>query len=227
MENGWIKLHRKLLDNPISKRPKWFSVWIHLLLLANHNEHSFIWNGKRQVIRDGQLLTGRKELAKICGVTHSLLERVLNYLEIEHQIEQQKTTKYRVITILNWSKYQKENSKSDNKRTTDGQQTDTYKNDKNEENDKKGENTPASIATSFFKGEEWYGKLLDSFAEGNDRSVIEPELKKFILYWTEPNKSGTRVRWEQQNTFEVKRRLFTWLSRVKNFNVSKGRGLET
>jgi DNA-binding transcriptional regulator YhcF (GntR family) len=136
MDNGWIKLHRKLLDNPIHLKPTWFSVWVHLLLLANHEDKEFIWNGKKQTITTGQFLTGRKELAKKCGVSPSLIERVLNYLEIEQQIRQQKTTKYRVITILNWNVYQKIDSKSDNKRTTNGQQADTNKKYKNEKNDK-------------------------------------------------------------------------------------------
>lgn len=128
MENGWIKLHRKLLDNPIAKKPAWLTVWVHLLLLANHQEKSFIWNGTAITIHQGQLITGRNELAKQCGVSPSLVERVLKYLEIEQQIGQQKTTKYRLITVLKWKDYQKSDSTSDNKRTTDGQQADTNKN---------------------------------------------------------------------------------------------------
>lgn len=137
MNNGWIKLHRKLLDNPLHNKPAWLSVWLHILVLANHEEKEFIWNGQKQKVRKGQFITGRLELAIKCGVSPSLVERVLKYLEIEHQIEQQKTTKYRVVTILNWDKYQESDTKSDNKRTTDGQQADTNKNYNNYKNDKK------------------------------------------------------------------------------------------
>ena len=49
-------------------------------------------------------------------------------LENEHQIEQQKTTKYRLITILNWNQFQTRTSEW----TANGQQADTYKNDNNE-----------------------------------------------------------------------------------------------
>lgn len=78
--------------------------------------------------------------------------------------------------------------------------------------------TPSQEAKSFFSGGKIYNSLLLDFSDGNDRNLIENEFKKFVLYWTEKNKSGTKQRWEQQNTFEVKRRLYTWMSRMKEFN---------
>ena len=94
-------------------------------------------DGGTIIIKAGQLLTGREALARDSGLTPSTVERILKYLENEQQIEQQKTTKYRVITILNWDTYQKVDSKADNKRTADGQQTDTNKNVKKIKNEKK------------------------------------------------------------------------------------------
>lgn len=89
-----------------------------------------MWNNQIIVIKEGQLVTGREKLSKETGIPESTVERILNYLEKEHQIGQQKTTKYRLITIVNWEKYQV----ADNKWTTNGQQMDTYKNDKNDKN---------------------------------------------------------------------------------------------
>lgn len=40
-------------------------------------------------------------------------------------------------------------------------------------------------------------------------------LRAFYNYWTEMNKSGTRLRFELQPTFEISRRLVTWASRDK------------
>ena len=128
--NGWVKLHRKILDNPISRKPAWFSVWVTLLLLANHDdEHTFIWNGRQIELKEGQFITGRKTLSEQTGVPETTIERILDYLESSGQIGQQKNTKNRLITILNWETYQK----VDNKRTTNGQQTDTFKNIINKE----------------------------------------------------------------------------------------------
>ena len=139
MENtntGWVKLHRKIEDNPISTKPDYFRVWIYLLLNANHKENTFIWNNKKETLKPGQLITGRKKIAEKTGVNESQVYKILKYLELEQQIEQQTTTKYTVITILNWDKYQSEEQQSNNRVTTTQQQSNTNKNVKNEENDK-------------------------------------------------------------------------------------------
>jgi DNA-binding transcriptional regulator YhcF (GntR family) len=142
MDNqGWIKLYRKLLDNGISQKPEYGWLWINLLLLANHEDgHSFIWNGKRHFLKKGQLLTGRVALAEQTGINQNKVYRILKYLENEQQIEQQKTTKYTIITILNWDKYQQVEQQTEqqvnNKRTTTEQQVNTFKNVKNDKNEK-------------------------------------------------------------------------------------------
>ena len=103
---GYVKLSRRLLSNPIFKKPAYLSVWLYLLLNAQHEESSFIWNNKKQILGVGQLLTGIKVIAKKTGIAQSSVYRILKYLENEKQIEQQKTTKFTVITVLNWGKYQ-------------------------------------------------------------------------------------------------------------------------
>jgi len=56
-----------------------------------------------------------------------------------------------------------------------------------------------------------------------DFSNIYPEtmLNSFILYWTEKNKSGTKMKYELEKTFEIPLRLSTWAKREKDFD--KGR----
>lgn len=141
-DNGYIKLYRNLLDNPIMRKPDYLTVWIYLLLKANHKENSFIFNNKAEILKAGQLITGRKKLAQITGISESQVYKILNYLEIEQQIEQQKNNKYTLITILNWHKFQengttKEQEKeqpSNNHGTTTEQPSNTNKNDKNDKN---------------------------------------------------------------------------------------------
>lgn len=43
-------------------------------------------------------------------------------------------------------------------------------------------------------------------------------LKAFCRYWTEPNKSRTKMKWELEKTFEIGRRLVTWAGNDKTFN---------
>jgi len=46
----------------------------------------------------------------------------------------------------------------------------------------------------------------------------EVMLNKFCDYWTEKNKSKTKMRFELEKTFEIKKRLATWSSRDKDYN---------
>lgn len=226
-KTGWIMLHRKILENPISSKPAWAWLWVVLLLLANHDENEdFIWNGELKPLKKGQFITGRKKLSNITGIAETTIEDILRFLERQQNIRQQKTTKYRLITILNWEKYQKSDTKSDNKATTKRQQSDTNNNDNNDNNDNNIREveiyqTPSQEARKFFNLES--DEIFNEFKEKTQISeeILKKEFQKFILYWTERNKSGTKQRWEQQNTFEVRRRLSTWLNNIKNFSNKK------
>ena len=52
----------------------------------------------------------------------------------------------------------------------------------------------------------------------NREKIFKSEVKKFnsphenefIEYWTEPNKSGTKMRFEMEKTWDLKRRLSRW-----------------
>lgn len=49
----------------------------------------------------------------------------------------------------------------------------------------------------------------------------ETMLSNFCSYWTELNKSRTKMRFELEKTFEVSKRLATWASRSNDFNKGK------
>lgn len=126
---GWIKLHRALVDHPIASDPQAFTVWVHLLLMANHRETKRMLGGKMIRIMPGQLVTSRKTISEKTGVQESKVERILKLLKTEQQIEQVGTAKYRVISIVNWASYQGDEQVNEqqmnSKRTADEQQMNT------------------------------------------------------------------------------------------------------
>ena len=130
MNEGWIKLHRKMKHGGLFRNPRLLTLWLWLLLSANRKPHDFMWDNGIIHIKEGQLLTGREKLSEALNIPGTTLERLLTELEIMGNIGQQKTTKFRIITIVNWEIYQ---GNLDNRRTTDGQQTDTYKNVRSKE----------------------------------------------------------------------------------------------
>jgi len=51
------------------------------------------------------------------------------------------------------------------------------------------------------------------------------EIKKFVSYWTEPNRSKTKLRWEMEKTWDIKRRIGTWMRNSINFNKQQRKGV--
>lgn len=138
---GWIKLHRKILDNPVAtKDADHLAVWIYLLLNASHQEHDTIWQGQRTTLQPGQLITGRKKIAQELKISESKVQRIIKTLKNEHQIEQQVNSRGSLISIINWNKYQLTEQPTEQKvnsnRTASEQQLDTIQEYKELKNDK-------------------------------------------------------------------------------------------
>ncbi len=107
MEDGWICLHRRILDNPIiCKDSDYFAVWCYLLLSVTHKNINAIFKGKKITLFPGQLITGRKSIAEKLKIDEYKIQRILKCFENEQQIAQQTSTKNRLITIINWNKFQ-------------------------------------------------------------------------------------------------------------------------
>lgn len=110
MNEGWVKLHRKMLDNRMLKYDHTATVvFIALLLLVRH--------------KDGTYDTGRFRLSEITGVNPNTLYSTLKRLEKNGMISTQSIKgQYTVITICNWHNYQQPVNTFVNKRSTSGQQ---------------------------------------------------------------------------------------------------------
>jgi len=82
--------------------------------------------------------------------------------------------------------------------------------------------TPKQEAKLFFENQEKQNEVISSLEEKfGQNQLIAAEVKKFVSYWTEPNSTGTKQRWEKQPTFEVSRRLATWFNNIKQFQGVK------
>ena len=53
----------------------------------------------------------------------------------------------------------------------------------------------------------------------------ESVLNDFVDYWTEPNKSGTKMKYELQKTWSTNLRLKTWAKNSKRWNTPKSTGM--
>lgn len=122
IENGWIKLNKKIL------KWGWYSdvnvkiTFLHLLLVANYEEGEYLG----QKIKRGQAVIGLKATSKKIGISIQNLRTALEKLEKSGEITRKSTNKFTLVTIENYSKYQDREAVSNNnanKRLTNDQQT--------------------------------------------------------------------------------------------------------
>jgi hypothetical protein len=121
-DQGFVKIHRRLLKWKFSDNPEFLVVWIHLLLMASHNDHKTACGNQIINLKSGQLITGREKLSKATGVSVQRIRTILNTLEIDQQINQQTFSKYRIISIVKWDMYQINNQQI-NQQLTSNQPT--------------------------------------------------------------------------------------------------------
>ena len=86
---------------------------------------------------------------------------------------------------------------------------------------KGGKKDAASAAALLESRKEDFYNTLIPFVSKYGKEMV----RAFFDYWSEPNKSHTKMRFELERTWDVKRRLKTWAARDNNFNnTSNGRG---
>lgn len=133
---GWVRLHRKLRQNPIYRNSKAVHCWVECLLRANHTEASFYLGRRKITLQPGQFITGRDEFAAAVSMSPSTAWFWLQQFRVDRMIDIKPTNKYSFISVKNWQRYQGVDSKVDSKRTANEQQKDTDNNVKKEKNDK-------------------------------------------------------------------------------------------
>ena len=115
MESGWVKIYRKVMDNPI-----WLcepftrgQAWIDLILIANHKPGYFRSRGVRIDVDRGQTGNSLETLAKRWKWSKGKVRRFICELETEGQIVTQKTNVTTLITICNYESYQESDTQKE------------------------------------------------------------------------------------------------------------------
>ncbi|NLC96187.1 MAG: hypothetical protein GX675_01255 [Erysipelotrichaceae bacterium] len=125
--NSYVKLYRKL------EKWEWYldvyttKLFIHCLIKANWEDKK--WKGI--VIKRGQFVTSLSSLAKESGLSIRNVRTSLKRLESTQEVTKLTTSKYTIITVLNYGEYQTNDKVSDkqvtNKRQTNDKQVTTTK----------------------------------------------------------------------------------------------------
>lgn len=176
--NGWIKLHRCLLDKPIwsCSTIEQRVILITILCLANHDNKQWEWKGKKFTCQPGQFITSSGNLAKRSGVTRQNVRTALARFQNYEFLTYESTKTGMLVTLVNWGKYQDDtrptnqdaNQRVTNDQPTGNQQLTTNKNIKN---NKKNKNIIYAENVSMTTEE--YQKLVDEHGEPATKRMIE------------------------------------------------------
>ena len=106
MYRGYIKIWRKTFDSGIQRDPKLFLLWVYLLTEATHKEIDLLIGNQKVHLVPGQLVTGRKTLAKNLFLSQQEIRTRLLRLEKFGNLTIKSTNKFSIISIINWDTYQ-------------------------------------------------------------------------------------------------------------------------
>lgn len=98
---GFIKLSRDILNWRWYCNANTMRLYFHLLINANFCDAEF----ETHLIKRGQIVTGRKELAHALKISEQEVRTALDHLKSTNDITIKTTSKYSIITINNYEQY--------------------------------------------------------------------------------------------------------------------------
>ena len=125
--SGWIWVQRGIIDHWVFSEADALKLWVYLLMSANYEDKSRMFNGRLTQVKRGQLIYGRHAVSQRLGISEAKLRRYIKQFIKDEMISQQTTNKYSIITITCYEKYQDVSQQTANKQPTKRQQTTTPK----------------------------------------------------------------------------------------------------
>ena len=225
--NGFVLLHRKIVDW------EWYTdintkcLFIHLILLANHKDEK--WRG--ETVKRGTCVTSLGNLSAQTGLTFQQVRTSLKKLERTGDITIKATNKNTVIMLVKYDFYQSEmqtiverNNKQITSQSTINQQSNnkqvtTNNNDNNvnnENNIKEKEINKEKEITMLTKTSDYIvtPKELDHWKELYPKVKVEEEMKSMVA-WLESNPT------RRKEKRYMKRFINSWLNKANKETKSE------
>jgi DNA replication protein DnaD len=155
---GWVKLYRKIVDNPLWTSEPFTKgqAWVDLLAMANHKDNKMFINGQWIEVKCGQLHTSELKLAARWKWSKNKVTRFLDVLKMDGMLLKNSTTggttNGTTLTLVNYGFYQGgETTNETTNEPTNGQRskqrTDNARNIN--KNDKNVKNVEEDIYTPY------------------------------------------------------------------------------
>ena len=120
--NGWIKLHRQLLDSEIFAHPIGLKIWVWCLLKASQKKRFLpLKIGKGIITIEvgiGGFIFGRFKAEDELGIDGSTIYKWIKKFEEKEMINIKSNNQYSIITICNWECYQSNEEEKEQQRSS-------------------------------------------------------------------------------------------------------------
>ncbi len=121
-DKGYIKVYRDIRDHWIWKDKPFDKAraWIDLIMLANHNDNTIMFDGRPMKIKRGQYMTSLSILANRWGWSRGTVKRYIDDLVRDNMLNKKRHAHGTLLTIEKYSDYQDaRNSKRNSHDTSD------------------------------------------------------------------------------------------------------------
>ncbi len=136
MSQGWICVHRKLLEWEWFDDHNTFRLFMYLMLKANHQDKN--WKGI--LIKRGQHLTSLDKIVAGSGLSKSQIRTAINKLKSTREIAHDSNAQHTVITIINYDLYQASDTQNSTPVTHESHTNDTPMTPNNNDNNGNNDN---------------------------------------------------------------------------------------
>ena len=194
MRNGFTEIPNSLADLHLSIEALGLYAWLSI-----------------QADKNGQIVTSYRKIATLSGMSFQRVRTAMKML-LETQVVTQVVTQgsTQVSTVLTISSLNSCNSPKKTPNTSCNTSTNTSSN-----------TSSASVATTLSTGlsiEERQVKFYDTLRPYVSQYSAEM-LRSFYDYWSEPNRSHTKMRMELEKTWSLSKRLATWHKRDEDYKL--------
>lgn len=239
MSEGWISVHRGIQQCWIWENEKYLKWWITILLNVNHSDKKYPIGHEINICRSGQSFRSLEGWTELFSCSKKTTIKFFEMLKKDSMISTEVigngNRRKLLLTVLNWDKYQQPSTEripdfplkeyptlppnnNDNNDNKEEKEISTIVDTKKKEEERKAEierkkqeqkkKSDAAKAATIKRKELFYEELIP-YVERYGKDMI----RKFFEYWTEQNKSGTKMKYEIEKTWDLARRLGTWNNR--------------
>ena len=206
--DGWIKIHRKILEHWIIKNPHYFKAWIIMLITVNYEDKKCLIHGEILECKRGQSILSLDSWVKTFsnGWTKQKVRTFFELLKNDSMIELEGLRKTTRLTICNYDSYQVEQHTKNTQRTRKEHTCNTQ--------------VTSTKESKESKEEYIYNPFYDSEIEKSNNDVNYINFVKVLFGLNSLTKKLDRVlSMQEQVTFEQFKTIYNY---KQKYNISIG-----